>query len=101
MPKLCQYMDYHNRAYYGKVIDFKPLYCKDHKNIEEGLISIANKCKYCKSCYLKIGCYGFVNEQKKIFCKDGKSDDMINIISKRCLECHKQPIYGFTTDKSP
>ena len=54
MPKQCQYMDCHNRAYYGKVKDFLPLYCKDHKNIEEGLITVSNKCKYCISCYIKI-----------------------------------------------
>jgi len=99
MPKLCEVVECHNRASYGFIGEFRAIYCCSHKNIKEGLIDIRFKNKYCKSCYLVRGTYGYLNDNKNLFCVNCKLNDMVNVNNKRCLKCDKQPIYGNPDDK--
>ena len=53
-----------NKAKYGKITDYHKIYCKEHKTIEENLINIDVKNKYCKSCFYKLGTYYNKNDCK-------------------------------------
>ena len=79
MPEICIVDDCNNNAFYGNINDYKKIYCKEHKNIEDNLIDIRNKNLYCKSCLYTYGIFGYVNDKKNLFCKKCKNDDMIDI----------------------
>ena len=103
MPEICIVNNCNNNAFYGKIIDYKKLYCKDHKNIEDNLIDIRNKNLYCKSCLYTIGIFGYINDKKNLFCKKCKLKDMIDIKNSKCLSenCNKYPIYNFKEKSKP
>jgi hypothetical protein len=97
MSKICEVDDCNNNAFYGSINDYIKKYCKDHKNIEDNLIDIRNKNKYCKSCLYSRGCFGYINDKKNLFCVNCKLDDMIDIKNSKCLfeNCIKQPYFNF------
>ena len=102
MPEICIVDDCNNNAFYGNIIDYKMKYCKEHKNIEDNLIDIRVKNRYCKSCLYTIGIYGYINDKKNLFCKDCKLDDMIDIKNKKCISCnYKYPIFNYPNENRP
>jgi hypothetical protein len=103
MFEICIVDDCDNNASYGNIIDYKKIYCKEHKNIEDNLIDIRHKNNYCKSCLYTQGTFGYINDKKNLFCKNCKNDDMIDVIHKKCLfkNCDKHPIFNFEGETKP
>ena len=103
MSKICEVDGCSNNASYGSIIDYIKKYCKDHKNIEDNLIDIRNKNKYCKSCLYTIGSYGYINDKKNLFCVNCKLKDMIDIRHSKCLfeNCIKHPSFNFEGKTKP
>ena len=50
MPE-CIIDDCDNDAKYGNNIDWKRIYCKDHKDTIENPVNISKKSLYCNNCY--------------------------------------------------
>ena len=103
MPEICIVDDCNNNAFYGKIIDYKKIYCKDHKNIEDNLIDIRVKNNYCKSCLYTQGSYGYINDEKNLFCVNCKLNDMIDIKHSKCLfkKCIKRSYFNFENETIP
>ena len=46
--------------------------------------------------------FGYSSDNKAIRCKDCKTTDMVNVLSKKCQNCFQtEPIYGYSYDNIP
>ena len=45
--------------------------------------------------------FNFEGQIKPLYCSTHKKDEMMNVISKKCLECNKIPVFNFEGQKKP
>lgn len=82
-------------AYYNFPYKKERLYCRDHADLEN-MIDLTHKDKLCivNGCNIQ-AYYNLENEDKPLYCKKHSTDIMIDIKSKKCLECSKKPSFNY------
>lgn len=84
-----------NNAIYGNIINYKKIYCYEHKDIEENIINITKKTLYCKICLYSRGSFKYP-DKKGLYCIKCKTYDMISINIHNCIICNEtRPSFGY------
>ena len=79
MPK-CIIEECENKAIYGKITDYKKIYCINHKNNETNLIDICyHNSIYCCKCNIQYGSYYKENKKEEKYCYTCKMKEMIEL----------------------
>ena len=72
-----------DKPVYGRITDYKRIYCRNHKKTEINLIDISQKNMYCYKCKIKYGFYFEKDNIKIRYCSSCREPSMINIREKK------------------
>ncbi len=81
-----------------------PEFCKDHADKAKGMVYLRTApnrktCEYPDGC-TTLPCFNYFDQTRGIRCSDHKLDNMVEVITKKCETCLKDPIY-IPSDTNP